>query len=52
MREELRGSRRRSAPHEEFAKAIGADATAATRRSAVETAKSFMARKHNQLAAS
>jgi 5-methyltetrahydrofolate--homocysteine methyltransferase len=38
--------------NEEFAKAIGADAYCRDAAVAVETAKSFMARKHNQLAAS
>ena len=36
--------------NEEFAKAIGADAYCRDAAVAVETAKSFMARKHNQLA--
>ena len=38
--------------NEDFAKAIGADAYCRDAAVAVETAKSFMARKHNQLAAS
>ena len=38
--------------NEEFAKAIGADAYCRDAAVAVETAKSFMARKHNQLVAS
>ena len=38
--------------NEEFAKAIGADAYCRDAAVAVETAKSYMARKHNQLAAS
>src|SRR5436190_295944 len=38
--------------NEEFAKAVGADAYCRDAAVAVETAKSFMARKHNQLAAS
>ncbi|MEM7488179.1 MAG: B12-binding domain-containing protein [Pseudomonadota bacterium] len=38
--------------NEEFGKAIGADAYCRDAAVAVETAKSFMARKHNQLAAS
>ena len=38
--------------NEEFAKAIGADAYCRDAAVAVETAKSFMSRKHNQLAAS
>jgi 5-methyltetrahydrofolate--homocysteine methyltransferase len=38
--------------NEEFAKAIGADAYCRDAAVAVETAKSFMARKHNQLTAS
>jgi methylmalonyl-CoA mutase cobalamin-binding domain/chain len=37
--------------NEEFAKAVGADAYCRDAAVAVETAKSFMARKHNQLAA-
>ena len=37
--------------NEEFAKAIGADAYCRDAAVAVETAKSFMARKHNQLQA-
>jgi methanogenic corrinoid protein MtbC1 len=37
--------------NEEFAKAIGADAYCRDAAVAVETAKSYMARKHNQLAA-
>jgi methylmalonyl-CoA mutase cobalamin-binding domain/chain len=37
--------------NEEFAKAIGADAYCRDAAVAVETAKSFMARKHNQIAA-
>jgi methanogenic corrinoid protein MtbC1 len=36
--------------NEEFAKAIGADAYCRDAAVAVETAKAFMARKHNQLA--
>ena len=36
--------------NEEFAKAIGADAYCRDAAVAVETAKSYMARKHNQLA--
>ena len=35
--------------NEDFAKAIGADAYCRDAAVAVETAKSFMARKHNQL---
>jgi methylmalonyl-CoA mutase cobalamin-binding domain/chain len=38
--------------NEEFAKAVGADAYCRDAAVAVETAKSFMSRKHNQLAAS
>jgi methylmalonyl-CoA mutase cobalamin-binding domain/chain len=38
--------------NEEFAKAIGADAYCRDAAVAVETAKSYMSRKHNQLAAS
>jgi 5-methyltetrahydrofolate--homocysteine methyltransferase len=38
--------------NEEFAKAVGADAYCRDAAVAVETAKDFMARKHNQLAAS
>jgi methanogenic corrinoid protein MtbC1 len=37
--------------NEEFAKAVGADAYCRDAAVAVETAKSFMQRKHNQLAA-
>ena len=37
--------------NEEFSKAIGADAYCRDAAVAVETAKEFMARKHNQLAA-
>ncbi|MEL6519007.1 MAG: cobalamin-binding protein, partial [Pseudomonadota bacterium] len=37
--------------NEEFGKAIGADAYCRDAAVAVETAKEFMARKHNQLAA-
>jgi methanogenic corrinoid protein MtbC1 len=38
--------------NEEFGRAIGADAYCRDAAVAVETAKDFMARKHNQLAAS
>ena len=38
--------------NEEFAKAIGADAYCRDAAVAVETAKMYMARKHNQLKAS
>ncbi|MGH6855797.1 MAG: cobalamin-dependent protein, partial [Aestuariivirga sp.] len=38
--------------NEEFAKAVGADAYCRDAAVAVETAKSYMSRKHNQLAAS
>jgi methanogenic corrinoid protein MtbC1 len=38
--------------NEEFAKAIGADAYCRDAAVAVETAKAYMARKHNLLAAS
>jgi len=37
--------------NEDFANAIGADAYCRDAAVAVETAKSFMARKHNQMAA-
>jgi 5-methyltetrahydrofolate--homocysteine methyltransferase len=36
--------------NEEFSKAVGADAYCRDAAVAVETAKEFMARKHNQLA--